>query len=125
MKSFSGSTPSTSVKEYYGGDIKWITSSDLNKGFIFDVNATITELGLQNSSAKKVKKDTLLLALYGATAGVVGITRIDATINQAILAIIPKKDSYLFLYYWFLLNKQKIIDTYTQGGQANLSGDSR
>ncbi|WP_146107589.1 restriction endonuclease subunit S [Neisseria mucosa] len=123
FETFSGGTPSTSIKGYYGGDIKWITSSDLNKGIIYDVENTITELGFQNSSAKKVKKDTLLLALYGATAGVVGITKIDATINQAVLAIIPKRDSSLFLYYWLSFNKNKIIETYAQGGQANLSGD--
>lgn len=123
FETFSGGTPSTSIKGYYGGDIKWITSSDLNKGIIYDVENTITELGFQNSSAKKVKKNTLLLALYGATAGVVGITKIDATINQAVLAIIPKRDSSLFLYYWLSFNKNKIIETYAQGGQANLSGD--
>ena len=122
-ETFSGGTPSTAIQEYYGGNIKWITSSDLNKGYIWNVEKTITEKGLNNSSAKKVSKNTLLLALYGATAGVVGITKIDATINQAVLAIIPKYDNYLFLYYWFILHKNIIVENYTQGGQANLSGD--
>ncbi|MBL7667009.1 restriction endonuclease subunit S [Moraxella osloensis] len=122
-ESFSGGTPLTSIKEYYNGSIKWITSSDLNQSFIKEVKGRISQLGLENSSAKKVKKDTLLIALYGATAGVTAITKVDGTINQAVLALIPKIDDSLFLFYWFTLSKKTIIDTYTQGGQPNLSGD--
>ena len=119
---YSGGTPSTSNSSYYGGSISWITSSDLNKGRIKEVEGKITKQGFENSSAKMVKKGTLLLALYGATAGVTAITEIDAAINQAILAIITLKDNSEFLFQKLTLLKDWLIKTYTQGGQPNLSG---
>jgi len=120
---YSGGTPLTSIASYYGGDISWITSSDLNKQIINEVNGRITPLGLDNSSAKMVEKDTLLIAMYGATAGVTAITKIRAAINQAVLAVIPQSDETLFLYYVLSFFKNQIINTYTQGGQPNLSSE--
>ena len=121
-ETYSGGTPTTSIKGYYGGEIKWIVSSDLNQGFISNVSGRITELGFQNSASRMIKGNTLLLALYGATSGTVAISKITAAINQAILAIVPERDSSLFLYYWFNFNKHQIIESYVQGGQPNLSG---
>lgn len=120
---YSGGTPLTSNPHYYNGDIFWITSGDLNQRYIKNVKGKITTLGLNNSSAKMVKKGTLLIALYGATAGVTAITQIDAAINQAILAIIPKDDRVDFLFHYFELQRNWLINTYTQGGQPNFSGD--
>lgn len=120
---FSGGTPSTSISQYYGGDIRWINSSDLNRRIIWDVEGKITELGLKSSSAKMISENTLLIALYGATAGVVAISKIRASINQAVLAIIPDKEHIVFLFYMLGYLKDSIIDTYTQGGQPNLSGN--
>jgi len=120
---YSGGTPSTSTHSYYGGDIPWITSSDLNSGIIYSVNGRITKKGLDCSSAKMVKPDSLLLALYGATAGVVGFTKIEAAINQAVLALLPKQDNSIYLYHYFIYKKDWLIKTYTQGGQPNLSGE--
>jgi len=122
-RTYSGGTPPTSVDEYYGGEIPWITSSDLNQSIILDVSGRITKLGLSNSSAKMVNSETLLLALYGATAGVSAITKITAAINQAVLAILPQSGLTHYLYYFLQLRKDFIIDTYTQGGQPNLSAD--
>ncbi|MEY1272786.1 restriction endonuclease subunit S [Proteus mirabilis] len=122
-KTYSGGTPSTSNKNFYGGDVKWITSSDLNLGVIHDVAGRITDSGLNGSSAKLVAVGTLLIALYGATAGICAITRITAAINQAVLAIIPAKYNSEYLFYWLTKHKEMIIETYTQGGQPNLSGD--
>ena len=68
-KCFSGGTPSRSKEEYYGGKIPWITSGKLNDRFVYSVNEYITELGVENSSAKLVKKESILIAMYGATAG--------------------------------------------------------
>lgn len=119
---YSGGTPSTSNSSFYGGSIGWITSSDLNKGRIKEVEGRITNLGFEKSSAKMVKKGTLLLALYGATAGVAAITEIDAAINQAVLAIISQKDNSEFLFQKLTFLKDWLITTYTQGGQPNLSG---
>ena len=120
---FSGGTPLTSISEYYGGEIPWIVSGDLNSRFIIEVNGRITEKGLNNSSAKMVKENTLLIALYGATAGVVAISLIRASINQAVLAIIPCSIDTKFLFYKLEFLKDWIITTYTQGGQPNLSAN--
>ena len=89
---YSGGTPSTQVPEYYDGEIPFINSGDLNQRHIKSVKGMLSILGFENSSAKFVKKNTLLMALYGATAGVVAITHIDAVINQAVLAIVTKKN---------------------------------
>lgn len=120
---YSGGTPSSSNPNYYRGEINWITSGELNQGFIKSVEGHISKEGLNNSAAKMVNKNTLLIAMYGATAGVSAITQIQGAINQAVLAIIPDAEiSNLFLFYKFQLRKDWIIDTYTQGGQPNLSG---
>ncbi|MDQ0288671.1 restriction endonuclease subunit S [Oligosphaera ethanolica] len=119
---FSGGTPNTSNPAYYGGDISWITSSDLNQGRITDVQGRITELGATNSAVKFVDKGTLLLALYGATAGVCAVTNIEAAINQAVLAIFTKRVDTEYLFQFLTLYKSRFIHTYTQGGQPNFSG---
>lgn len=120
---YSGGTPLTSNTSFYGGNIPWITSTDLNQGFIHEVEGRITHLGLENSSAKMIERDTLLLALYGATAGVAAISKITAAINQAVLAILPRGLDTLFLYFKLQYLKKQIIGTFTQGGQPNLSGE--
>lgn len=80
-------------------------------------------MGLENSSAKMVNQETLLIALYGATAGVTAISKINAAINQAVLAIVPTNASVEFLYFKLSYLKNWLITTYTQGGQPNLSAD--
>ena len=119
---FSGGTPSTSHPEYYGGDIAWIASADLNQGRIRSVKGRITRVGLERSSAKLVKSGTPLIALYGATAGVSAITYVDGAINQAVLAMIPRAIESEYVFQWLQANRESIIDRYTQGGQPNLSG---
>ena len=121
-RTFSGGTPKSDNPEYYNGKIPWINSSDLNKTFIKSVSKYITQKGLENSSAKMVQKGTLLFALYGATAGVPAITKIDAAINQAVLAIIVNKNSETYIFYLLKHLKKHIVSKYTQGGQPNLSG---
>ncbi|MEK0157854.1 restriction endonuclease subunit S [Pseudoalteromonas piscicida] len=121
-KCFSGGTPSRSKDEYYGGQIPWITSGKLNDRFIVDVNEYITELGLENSSAKVVKNGSILIAMYGATAGKVAINKLDnATINQAILALETKSHCYnLFMFYLLDVQMKRALNL-VQGGQPNLS----
>lgn len=118
--SYSGGTPSAGNKSYYGGDIPFIRSAEINRD---STELFLTDYGLNNSSAKMVEVGNILYALYGATSGEVGISRIDGAINQAILAIKPN-DGYnsQFIMQWLRLQKQKIIDKYLQGGQGNLSG---
>jgi type I restriction enzyme, S subunit len=120
---FSGGTPSTSNPSYYGGDITWITSSDLNETRITDVKGRISVEGLTHSAAKLVESQTLLLAMYGATAGVCAITEICGAINQAILAIKPSGVNLEYLFQYLLFRKDFYINTYTQGGQPNFSGE--
>ena len=120
---FSGGTPNTSNPSYYGGNIAWITSSDLNKARIAEVDGRITEDGLANSASKIVNKGTLLLALYGATAGVCAVSEIQAAINQAVLAISPRRGDIEYLFQFLTLRKDHFIKTYTQGGQPNFSGE--
>ncbi|HHR3332123.1 TPA: restriction endonuclease subunit S [Streptococcus pyogenes] len=117
---FSGGTPNVGIPEYYNGNIPFIRSAEINSD---QTELSITDKGLSNSSAKLVEKNTLLYALYGATSGEVGLSRISGAINQAILAIIPeKKYSSLFIKNWLYKQKSLIIEKYLQGGQGNLSG---
>ncbi len=120
---FSGGTPSTAVPSYFTGDIPWITSGDLNMEYITSVQGRISEAALLSSAAQMVEVNTLLIALYGATSGVAAISKIRAAINQAVLAIVPREDSALFLYFKFRSIQDWVVATYTQGGQANLSGE--
>lgn len=120
---YSGGTPRTSRREFYGGDIPWITSGDLNRARIRDVPGRITRRGLASSSAKMVDINDLLIALYGATAGVVAISLIKAAINQAVLAVTTARADKEYLFQYLASRRESIATTYTQGGQPNLSGD--
>ena len=117
---YSGGTPSVGRKELYDGNIPFIRSAEINS---HNTELFISELGLSNSSAKMVSEGTLLYALYGATSGEVGLSKISGAINQAILAIIPSIGySSSFLLQWLKREKNNIIEKYLQGGQGNLSG---
>ncbi len=120
-ESYSGGTPSVGSRTYYGGDIPFIRSAEINAK---STELTITKLGLRNSSAKMVSKGDVLYALYGATSGEVGISQINGAINQAILAIKPHPGySSEFIAIWLRNKKAFIVGTYLQGGQGNLSGN--
>lgn len=118
--SFSGGTPTAGVAEFYGGEIPFIRSGEIHEN---RTELFLTEAGINNSSAKVVEKGTLLYALYGATSGEVGISKIKGAINQAILAIYPNKSvNKIFLSNYLQLKKQRIVGEFLQGGQGNLSG---
>lgn len=121
--SYSGGTPRRDKKEYFGGNIPWISSSEVNQSYIQQTKESITELGLASSSAKWITPNAVLIALYGATAGQVSKLLIKATSNQAVLAIIcneMKLDSD-FLYYQLKFQKEKILYKAQGSGQPNLS----
>lgn len=119
--SFSGGTPSRSNLEYFGGDIPWIKSGEINQEFIFVTEESITKAGLENSSARIVESGSILVAMYGATAGKIAINHIDAAINQAILAIIPNPElDRDFLYYFLQASISEVVKK-VQGGQPNLN----
>jgi type I restriction enzyme, S subunit len=119
FKSFSGGTPSTSESLYYGGNIPFIRSAEINKK---ETELFITEEGLNNSSAKLVNKGDLLVALYGANSGDSAISKINGAINQAILCL-QSDYSNSFAYNFLTLRKDWIVSKFIQGGQGNLSGD--
>ena len=116
---FSGGTPSSSNKDFYGGNIPFIRSGELHKD---ETELYITQSGYDNSSAKMVEVGDLLLAMYGATSGDIAISKINGAINQAILCIRTKHNKKFIESVW---NKHvsKILMKYLQGGQGNLSAD--
>lgn len=116
---YSGGTPKTTEKKYYGGDIPFIRSAEIGKD---KTELFITQEGLNNSSAKMVQKGDLLIALYGANSGDIAISKIDGAINQAILCL-KAKNNNLFIYYGLLKIQKDIVSKYLQGGQGNLSGE--
>ena len=119
----SGGTPSRTKKEYYGGDIPWVKSGELKDNTIYNTEETITDKGLRNSSAKLLRKGTLLVALYGATVGKTAILGIDATTNQAICAIMPREGKFEseYLKYQIILRRNQLISASSGGAQPNIS----
>ena len=90
-QTYSGGTPASTNSKYYdGGDIPWINSGELNNPIITSTTNYITEDGLNNSSAKLYPQDTVLVALYGATAGKVSLLSFEACSNQAVCGVIPQ-----------------------------------
>jgi type I restriction enzyme S subunit len=84
----SGATPSRLNKDYYGGDIPWLKTGDLNDGFIYEIPETITQKALEETSVKLNPAGSVLIAMYGATIGKVGILTFPATTNQACCAYV-------------------------------------
>ena len=123
LETTSGGTPSKSHKEYYeGGTIPWLRSGEVSKGDIYDAELYITEEGLKKSSAKLFPIDTVLIAMYGATVGQVGILKSTMCTNQAICGILPNKDFHPnFLKYVLLANKKNYLKQAIGGAQPNIS----
>ena len=120
----SGTTPKTSESSYYdNGYIPWLNTGDLNNGYIYDTKKKITDKALEDISTLKIYPiDSLVIAMYGATIGKLGITKIETTVNQACCVLNNSdilKNKYLF--YWFMLNKRHIITLSSGGGQPNIS----
>lgn len=121
-KTTSGGTPNRKRQDYFGGNIPWLKSGELNYNIIRSVEEFITEQGLKNSSAKIIPKGTLLIALYGATVGKLGILGIDAAINQAICAIFtPTYLDKKYLYWYLSTYRNKLLNARKGGAQPNIS----
>lgn len=123
FKTYSGGTPIKSHKEYYeNGDIPWIRSGEICRKYITESEKFITRAGLENSSAKFFPVDTVLVAMYGATAAQVGILKIKATSNQAVCGILPNENFISeFVYYWFKLIESDLASQAQGGAQPNIS----
>ena len=123
FETYSGGTPTKSNKEYYeGGSIPWLRSGEVCQKEITETEMFITEKGLKESSAKYYPENTVVVAMYGATAAQVGILRIVSTSNQAVCGILPQKDFLPeFIYYWFSSIEDKLAAQAQGGAQPNIS----
>ena len=118
----SGGTPSRSNKSYYGGNIPWLKTGDLNDGLISDIPESITEEAVANSSAKINPTDSVLIAMYGATIGKLGILTFPATTNQACCACIEYEAvAQMYLFYFLLSQRTAFIEKGGGGAQPNIS----
>ena len=119
----SGGTPSKSHKEYYDcGTIPWLRSGEVAQGLIYDTELCITELGLKKSSAKLFPVDTVVIAMYGATVGQVGLLKNEMATNQAVCGIFPNRYfSPLFLLYCLKSKKSIFLKDAVGGAQPNIS----
>ena len=118
----SGATPSRTNTEYYGGDIPWLKTGDLTDGYIYDVPEYITRLALERTSVRLNPKGSILIAMYGATIGKLGILTKSMTTNQACCACIVFPSIYnLYLFYFLLANRTTFIKKGEGGAQPNIS----
>ena len=118
----SGSTPSRLNKDYYNGDIPWLKTGDLNDGYITHIPEYITEKALNETSVKLNPAGSVLIAMYGATIGKIGILTYPATTNQACCACetfngIDKE----FLFFFLLSHRDEFIKMGGGGAQPNIS----
>ena len=117
----SGATPSRLRKEYYGGSIPWLKTGDLNDGIVQFIPECITERALEETSVKLNPAGSILIAMYGATIGRIGILSKPATTNQACCACVDYLPEKKFLFYFLLANRENFIAMGGGGAQPNIS----
>lgn len=118
----SGATPSRSDSDYYGGTIPWLKTGDLNDSYIDTIPETITQKALTQTSVRLNPIGSILMAMYGATIGKLGILQIEATTNQACCACIPYAGIYnKFLFYFLMAKRPHFIKMGEGGAQPNIS----
>jgi len=118
-----GGTPSRANPAFYGGDIPWLKSGEVESDWITSTEESVTEHGLSSSSAWLVPAGTPVLAMYGATAGVSGFLARPMAANQAVLALVPKKEmaNPRFLFHWLRLRGPLLKEAASGAAQPNLS----
>lgn len=117
-----GATPSRSNPKYYGGDIPWLKTGDLSDGLVTDIPEHITELALKKTSVKLNPTNSVLIAMYGATIGKLGILTFPATTNQACCACQPISEvNNWFLFYYLMSIRKQFIASAEGGAQPNIS----
>ena len=118
----SGATPSRTNSEYYGGNIPWLKTGDLNDGVVTEIPEYITKLALEKTSVRLNPVGSVLMAMYGATIGKLGILGTEATTNQACCACIPYKGIYnKYLFYFLMASRTTFIKMGEGGAQPNIS----
>ena len=121
-KTTSGGTPSRSKPHYFEGTIPWVKSGELPDGIVIQNSEYISDEAISNSSAKLLPAGTLLVALYGATVGKLGILSRPAATNQAVCAIFPSEAIDTKFLFWYLLAKRPwLIGQAAGGAQPNIS----
>ena len=123
---YSGGTPTSTNQDYYaGGNIPWINSGELNNPVITDTSNYITELGLNNSSAKLYPQNTILVALYGATAGKVSLLSFKACSNQAVCGVMPTGENMTtYIRYYLASLYEHFIILSSGSARDNISQDT-
>ena len=124
-KSGNGGTPRRNINEYWNnGTIPWIKTGELSNGPILDTEEKITEYGLQNSSCKIWDEGTILVAMYGATAGKLGYIIKPSSFNQACNAMTAKQETgNMFLFFTLKHNQQILFESAVGAAQQNLNKD--
>jgi type I restriction enzyme S subunit len=119
----SGGTPSRTRVEFFTGEIPWVKTQELSNAFITDTAEHITEEALSNSSAKLFRERTVLIAMYGATVGELGILALPAATNQACCAVSPINDRAHFIhaFLFFRENKEQLVGLSAGAAQNNIS----
>ena len=122
-KMASGGTPASKNRDYYEGDVLWYSTKELNDNFLLDSEKHISQLGLDNSSAKLFPEDTVLMAIYAApTVGRLGILSNEAAFNQAAVGIIAREEIGYEYIYLLLLSERKNLNNLACGAaQQNLN----
>ena len=108
-------------KDYYGGNIPWLKTGDLNDGTIIYIPEYITQRALEETSVRLNPKGSVLIAMYGATIGKIGILSFPATTNQACCACYEYSINQMFLFYFLLANRENFIAMGGGGAQPNIS----
>lgn len=123
IETTSGGTPSRKKPEYYEeGTIPWMSSGEVNQGIIDHVEGFITEAGFKNSSAKWIPAESVVIAMYGATVGAVGLLKIPTTTNQAVCSLLPNKDfDPLYLYQAVKQKHDWMVESTMGAAQPNIS----
>ena len=119
----SGGTPKSNEPSYYGGNIPWLNTKEINFNRIYNTEKYITSSGFDNSSAKWIDANSVIVALYGATAAKVSINTIPLTTNQACcnLTIDETVADYRYVYYYLRRNYQHLALLANGGAQQNLN----
>ena len=119
----SGGTPSRSNPEYFRGNIPWVKSGELDDNWIYDTEETISEQAIHDSSAKVFPEGTLLIAMYGATAGKTGLLATPAATNQAVCAVFPQPGvlESQYLQYYVVRVRPQLLSARSGGAQPNIS----
>ena len=123
----SGTTPPVSIEAFYrDGEHNWINTGDLNDSIVLDSQTKLSNLALKTFSSLKVyPPGSLLVAMYGATIGKVGILGVPACVNQACCVLgRPIKTSTEYAFYWFLAHRKAIVGLSYGGGQPNISQET-